>query len=44
LSITRPHGDGTEQKRSYTLVGDQLAYVIPLPNGGVSVVTSWRAK
>ena len=38
---TFPNGDGTSQKRSFTLNGDELAYVIPLPNGGTSVVT-WR--
>jgi len=41
---TFPNGDGTEQKRSFTLTGDVLAYVIPLPNGGVSTVTWRRAK
>ncbi len=41
---TFPNGDGTEQRRSFTLVGDQLAYVIPLPSGGTSVVTWRRAK
>jgi hypothetical protein len=41
---TFPNGDGTEQKRSFTLNGDQLAYVIPLPSGGESVVTWRRAK
>jgi hypothetical protein len=41
---TFPNGDGTEQKRSFTLTGDMLAYVIPLPNGGASVVTWRRAK
>jgi hypothetical protein len=41
---TFPNGDGTEQKRSFTLVDDQLAYVIPLATGGTSVVTWRRAK
>ena len=41
---TFPNGDGTEQKRSFTLTGDVLAYVIPLPNGGVSTVTWRRAR
>jgi hypothetical protein len=41
---TFPNGDGTEQKRSFTLRGDELAYVIPLATGGTSVVTWRRAK
>ena len=41
---TFPNGDGTSQKRRFTLIGDELAYVIPLPNGGTSVVTWRRAK
>ena len=41
---TFPNGDGTSQKRRFTLTGDELAYVIPLPNGGISVVTWRRAK
>ena len=41
---TFPNGDGTEQKRNFTLTGDQLAYVIPLATGGTSVVTWRRAK
>jgi hypothetical protein len=41
---TFPNGDGTLQKRSFTLVNDVLQYVIPLPGGGASVVTWRRAK
>ena len=41
---TFPNGDGTEQKRSFTLAGDQLQYVITLATGGASVVTWRRAK
>ena len=41
---TFPNGDGTTQKRSFTLSGDLLAYVIPLATGGTSVVTWRRAK
>lgn len=41
---TFPNGDGTEQKRSFTLRADELAYVIPLATGGTSVVTWRRAK
>jgi hypothetical protein len=41
---TFPNGDGTMQKRSFTLVNDVLQYVIPLPGGGASVVTWRRAK
>ena len=38
---TFPNGDGTEQKRSFTLIGDELRYVIPIGDGRTSVVT-WR--
>ena len=41
---TFPNGDGTSQKRAFTLRGDELQYVIPLPTGGASVVTWRRAK
>ena len=41
---TFPNGDGTAQKRSFTLSGDELAYVIPLATGGASVVTWRRAQ
>lgn len=41
---TFPNGDGTTQKRGFTLVNDVLQYVIPLPGGGASVVTWRRAK
>jgi hypothetical protein len=38
---TFPNGDGTEQKRSFALVGEELSYVIPIGGGRTSVVT-WR--
>jgi hypothetical protein len=41
---TFPNGDGTSQKRRFTISGDELAYVIPLATGGTSVVTWRRAK
>jgi hypothetical protein len=41
---TFPNGDGTEQKRSFTLAGDELSYVIPLGGGRTSVVSWRRAK
>jgi hypothetical protein len=41
---TFPNGDGTEQKRAFTQIGDELKYVIPLTNGGTSVVTWRRAQ
>ena len=41
---TFQNGDGTVQKRSFTLIADVLHYVIPLPTGGASVVTWRRAK
>lgn len=41
---TFPNGDGSAQKRSFTLRNDVLQYVIPLPSGGTSVVTWRRAK
>ena len=41
---TFPNGDGTEQKRGFTLADDELSYVISIGGGRTSVVTWRRAK
>jgi hypothetical protein len=39
-----PNWDGTEQTRSFTLKGDLLTYVVPVPTSGANVVGEdvWR--
>jgi hypothetical protein len=42
---TFPNWDGTEQKRSFTLTGDELKYTIATGSGGGTVLVVWkRAK
>ena len=42
---TYPNFNGTEQKRSFELVGDELKYTVPAFSGGGSAVAVWkRAK
>jgi hypothetical protein len=39
---TYPNFNGTEQKRSFELVGDELKYTVPAFSGGGSAVAVWR--
>ena len=42
---TFPNFNGTEQKRGFTLVGDELTYTVPTFSGGGTAVAAWkRAK
>jgi hypothetical protein len=42
---TYPNFNGTEQKRPFTLKGDELTYTVPAFSGGGSAVSTWkRAK
>jgi hypothetical protein len=42
---TYPNSNGTEQKRPFTLKGDELVYTVPAFSGGGSAVSTWkRAK
>jgi hypothetical protein len=42
---TYPNFNGTEQKRSFELVGDELKYTVPAFSGGGTAVAVWkRAK
>jgi lipocalin-like protein len=42
---TYPNFNGTEQKRAFTLVGDELTYTVPSFSGGGTAVAVWkRAK
>jgi hypothetical protein len=42
---TYPNFNGTEQKRSFELVGDELKYTVPSFSGGGTAVAVWkRAK
>ena len=42
---TFPNFNGTEQKRGFTLVGDELTYAVPAFSGGGTAVAKWkRAK
>jgi hypothetical protein len=34
--------NGIEQKRAFTLTGDELRYVLPVASGGGSVTLTWR--
>ena len=44
-TATFPNWDGTEQKRPFTLTGDELTYTVPAASGGGTVTTVWkRAK
>jgi len=39
---TYPNFNGTEQKRTFTLVGDQLTYTVPAFSGGGTAVAVWK--
>jgi hypothetical protein len=42
---TYPNFNGTEQKRPFTVAGDQLTYSVPAFSGGGTAVATWkRAK
>ena len=42
---TFPNWDGIEQKRSFTLTGDELTYTVPAASGGGTATVVWkRAK
>jgi hypothetical protein len=42
---TFPNFNATEQKRAFTLVGDELTYTVPAFSGGGTAVAKWkRAK
>lgn len=42
---TYPNFNGTEQKRPFTLKGDELTYTVPAFSGGGSAISTWkRAK
>ena len=44
-TATFPNWDGTEQKRAFTVTGDELTYTIPAASGGGTATTVWkRAK
>jgi len=44
-TATFPNWDGTEQKRPFTLTGDELTYTVPAMSGGGTGTTVWkRAK
>jgi len=40
-----PNWDGTEQKRPFTVTGDELTYTVPAASGGGTATVVWqRAK
>ena len=39
---TYPNFNGTEQKRSFELVGDELKYTVPAFSGGGTAVAVWK--
>jgi hypothetical protein len=39
---TYPNFNGTQQKRTFTLVGDVLTYTVPAFSGGGTAVAAWR--
>jgi len=44
-TATFPNWDGTEQKRAFTVTGDELTYTVPAASGGGIATTVWkRAK
>ena len=44
-TATFPNWDGTEQKRAFTLSGDELTYTVPAASGGGTATVVWkRAK
>jgi hypothetical protein len=44
-TATFPNWDGTEQKRAFTVTGDELTYTVPTASGGGTASVVWkRAK
>jgi hypothetical protein len=44
-TATFPNWDGTEQKRAFTVTGDELTYTVPTASGGGTGAVVWkRAK
>ena len=44
-TATFPNWDGTEQKRAFTVTGDELTYTVPTASGGGTATVVWkRAK
>ncbi len=44
-TATFPNWDGTEQKRPFTVTGDELTYTVPAASGGGTATSVWkRAK
>ena len=44
-TATFPNWDGTEQKRAFTVTGDELMYTVPTASGGGTATVVWkRAK
>ena len=44
-TATFPNWDGTEQKRTFTVTGDELMYTVPTASGGGTATVVWkRAK
>ena len=44
-TATFPNWDGTEQKRPFTVTGDELKYTVPAASGGGTATVVWkRAK
>jgi hypothetical protein len=44
-TATFPNWDGTEQKRVFTVTGDELTYTVPTASGGGTATVVWkRAK
>jgi hypothetical protein len=39
---TFPNFNATEQKRAFTLVGDELTYTVPAFSGGGTAVAKWK--
>jgi hypothetical protein len=41
-TATFPNWDGTEQKRAFTVLGDELTYTVPAASGGGTATTVWK--
>jgi hypothetical protein len=41
-TATFPNWDGTEQKRAFTLTGDELTYTVPATTTGGTATTVWK--
>ena len=39
---TYPNFNGTEQKRAFTLAGDELTYTVPAFSGGGTAIAKWK--